>query len=505
MAVRSPSERARVAARCLSLWAAIGVLAAPAEASVQSQILVASGQAELQEGHSEPALAYFDQAVAADGGDPFAHYYRGVTRAGLGDADGAVADLRQFVAARPDDLQGSLELGIALAQAGHYQEAVAWLARAGHDPAKRPTAEFFTGWAELRAGDLAAADVAFAGAARDPALAEAAAFYRGVVAYRQRQWPAARGQFETVAVAEAQTPLAREAGRYLRVIPGAGRPYELYGATGLEYDSNVILAPADGAVRRALGVTEQSDGRASVLVGGTYAPWRSDHAELRLGYELFQSLYFDLTQFDLQNHRPWVEVSAWTDRVEVGLQSRYDYYLLDTSSFLQQVSAVPWLRVFEGEVGQTELYYRLRWRDYLDQAYASLDALDNAVGLRQVGYLRSPNRYVWLGYRYDDNAADNRQGERFAYDGQQFDAGVGWAFPAIDARAEAGYRYRHEHYAPASGGRRDEESGPSVVLGTRLTDWLVASAAYFGTFNDSNQTLFQYDRQIGSLQLEARF
>jgi hypothetical protein len=94
----------------------------------------------------------------------------------------------------------------------------------------------------------------------------------------------------------------------------------------------------------------------------------------------------------------------------------------------------------------------------------------------------------------------------FAYDGQQFDVGIGWAFPAIDASAEAGYRYRDEDYAPASNGRRDQESGPSFVIGKRFTDWLAVSAAYFGTFNHSNQPLFfQYNRQIGSVQLEARF
>lgn len=497
-----PLHTLTVGRRALAL---ICALATPALASVQSEILSTSGQAELQAGHYEAALGYFDRAVAADPADPFAHYYRGVTRGRLGEADGAVADLVVFVTARPNDLQGSLELGIALAQAGRYGEAVDWLARAGTDPSLAPTAAFFIGWAQMRGGHLEAAQTAFARAAEADALRQPAAFYLGVVAYRRRHWQTARGQFEGVARAAAEAPIGREAGRYLRLIPGAGTPYEIHGTVGLEYDSNVILAPASAAARRAFGVTQQSDGRASLLAGGTFAPWRGERAELRVGYELFQALYFELTQFDLQNHRPWVRWSAWSDRFEVGVQSRYDYYLLDTSSFLQQVSAVPWLRIFEGEFGHTELYYRLRWRDYLDQAYASLDALDNAVGVRQVGYLRSPDRYVWLGYRFNDNAADNDLGERFAFDGQQVEVGVGWALPRLDAGVEAGYRYRYEDYAAASDGRVDQESGASVVLSRRLTDWLAVTAAYFGTFNASNQTLFRYDRQIGTVQLEARY
>ncbi len=38
-----------------------------------------------------------------------------------------------------------------------------------------------------------------------------------------------------------------------------------------------------------------------------------------------------------------------------------------------------------------------------------------------------------------------------------------------------------------------------------IYDHLYVNASWFGTFNDSNKSLFQYDRQIGSIGAEVRF
>lgn len=502
-AARTPAPRARLAAAGLA--AVYLLLASPALASEQSQLQSARGLAEFHAARYGTALERFDAAVAADPADPFARYYRGVTRLRLGDADGAVADLRLFVAARPSDGQGALELGFALTQAGQYREALGWLDRARTEPSLAATADFFSGWALLRDGDLDGADAGFARAELDPRIAGAARFYRGVVAYRRRQFRPARDRFAPLAGEASESAIGREAARYLRVTPG-GTPYELYAAAGLEYDSNIILAPSDEAAQSALQITNQGDGRFSILFGGSYAPWRGEHAELRVGYDFFQSLYFDLSQFDYQSQRPWVRLSAWRDWLAAGVDVSYGYSLLDFDSFLQEAVALPWLRLFEGQFGYTEILYRYRWRDYLQAAYAnSLNAQNDAVGIRQVAYLRDPRRYVWLGYRFDANDATRAQGAIYSYDGNELDTGLGWGFPGWDSSAEVGYRYRDEAYAPASEGRHDEEHRFSVVLDKQIGEHWTVTAAYFGTLNHSNQVLYRYNRQIGLVQVEVRY
>ena len=76
------------------------------------------------------ALELFDQAVAADPADVYARYYRAVTRGRLNDVEGAIADLRVVLAAKPDFDQAALDLGVTLVQTGKYREALPWLEQA---------------------------------------------------------------------------------------------------------------------------------------------------------------------------------------------------------------------------------------------------------------------------------------------------------------------------------------------------------------------------------------
>ena len=98
----------------------------------------------------------------------------------------------------------------------------------------------------------------------------------------------------------------------------------------------------------------------------------------------------------------------------------------------------------------------------------------------------------------------NRAGNLFAYDGHEVSGGVGWALPAaITAQLE--YAFRHERYAHQSAGRRDEEHQLVFAADKSLSDNLSLTLAYLGTFNNSNQPLYNYDRHIVSLSVGVRF
>ena len=89
--------------------------------------------------------------------------------------------------------------------------------------------------------------------------------------------------------------------------------------------------------------------------------------------------------------------------MQFGLLGRYDYYILENNSFLQEATALPWLTVPEDDIGRFEFYSRIRRRDFKNAAYYVLDRFDYAVGIRQVVYLGSPDRYVSVGYQFDRN------------------------------------------------------------------------------------------------------
>jgi tetratricopeptide (TPR) repeat protein len=487
----------------LLLCASLLLVASPGAASQTSKRLSSKGLIDLHAERYAAALTLFDQAVQADPTDPQALYYRGVTRGRLGQYDGAAADLQAAIERDPSMTQARLELGVALVQGGEYRAAIPWLTAAQSEPALDGRASLFLGIAQVRLGRLDSADVNFARAAdRDSGVRMPARYYEGIIAYQEGRWADARGDFTYVRTYAPTSTMGREATEFLARIEGQGQPRgEVYGSVGFQYDSNVVLSTD------AIQISNKADGRAVLSLGGYYAPVRTEDAQLTVGYEFFQSLHFDLTDYDLQDHRGNLQWSGTWGQFYGGLQSRYDYYLLKTSSFLQEVNSGPWGGIEEEDFGRTEVLYGARWRDYKKRAYSpTRDTWNNSAGLRQYFYLGSHFRYLQLGYQFNHETPKHSAGDPFEYDGHEAGATLAWAFPMWAVDTQIGFGYRRENYdANASAGRDDNQYLMSASASRQLNEFLMLTVGYVGDINDSNKSEFTYDRYIGSVALEARF
>ena len=483
--------------------------ATTAFASEQSERLYSRGLVEFHASRYNEALALFEQAVSADPSDLYARYYRGVTHGRLGQYSPAVDDLRAVVTQQPGLDQAAVELGVALVQSGQYAEAVPLLQRAQRVPESEATASLFLGIAQLRLGQRSDARTQLArAAAHDPQLEVPALYYQGVVDYLERDWDDARTHFGAVVEKSPDSEMGREAQLLLDRLGTAAAPVlQLYGETGFQYDSNVVLAPSDDALKSAAGISRQADGRAIIAAGGTYVPWRTEHTQLSVGYEFYQSLHFNLSSFDLQDHRPHAELLSQFGSVQVGLLGYYDYYLIDRAphSFLQSVTGFPWVEVeTPGGWGRTQLSLRVRGRDFYEQPFKDLrNSTNYAPGVRQLLPLGGPDRYALLGYQFDREDPQRHTGSAFGYDGNQAVAGVGWVLP-FQLHSELVYAYRREDYDAASDGRHDNEQRLTFIMERPFTEHLSLLLGYFGTFNGSNKGAFAYDRQIGSVTLRGR-
>lgn len=501
----------------ISLWAFAG----RAQASEESERLYSRGLVEFHAKNYAAALGYLDRAVAADRSDALAFYYRAMTQARLENYRLAIGDLEQALRLRPDFDEAALELGIARIQTEDYSNAIVALQRARRSPALDGKASLFLGLAQLRAGDPAAARESFAHAAMsDSTLYVPAQYYEGIAAYQTKRWDEAQRHFEAVTTASPHTDMGRQAAAFLkRLAAGTGtqRPYTVYGAFGLQYDSNVALAGDED-----LGVSNKADGLVALTAGGVYRPLQTESMEVLLGYEFFQSLHFDLHRFDLQDHRPEVHLVGKQGPLRFGLLARYEFFLRDTNSFLNQVTGLPWLLLGEGDFGRTEVYYRVRFRSFEEDAFKDRDVVNQAPGIRQFIYLGSPERFLSVGYQFDreDPNRSNNDAERFAYDGQEFNASFGWLFPA-NVSAELSYAYRREVYPSNSlsensfqagfgelattEGRLDKVHELAFVVQWPFMKYFELLAGYYGTFNGSNDPIFDYDRSIASLAVQASF
>ncbi len=505
-------------------------LAAPARGSEESQALGARAVVAINAGDAAKALALLDQAVQLDPDDADVRYQRGVVRGRAGDSLGAIDDLERAIKLRPYFPVAALELGIALVDAGRYAEAVPYLTQAQNVATLDAQASFFLGLARLRLDQFESARESFARARRlDASVALAAQYYDGVISYRQNDYDAAETAFRQVQADNPTSAMAKESTQYLDLIERSRRAdYSAFGTVALEYDSNVNL----GTNNVAGTISGEGDGRVVLNAGGRYVPLRVGKFTLGLGYEFFQSLQFRLHDFNLQDNRPSVDLQYDFDHISIGVIGRYDYYLLETDSFLQEVTAFPWLSVREDGIGRTDFYYRFQWRDYKDPPYAALDGFYNYPGVRQFFDIGSAANQIFVGYQLGasvpDLAGDPFQetlNQAYMYFAQQAEVGVRWTLP-YQLIGEAAYRYEHQAYQnasrcfapnsdpncfadPDSGARRRDDDHRIILSLERplpeIWEYLYVNASYFGTFNDSNKSAFAYDRQIGSLGMSVRF
>jgi tetratricopeptide (TPR) repeat protein len=482
--------------------------AADAHASARSESLYAQGLVPFRSQQWDAAQAFFDQAVAADPDDAVSVYYRGLARARLGRTDEALADLEHALQMRPDLAHAPLDLGILYVARDQYEQAELWLRRAHEQPSNRFAAALFLGVTLYRRGDFTGAHAFFQEAMNDPELRASAAYYDALALARLGEPEQVNQRLGEVAASRPDTEIGVLSKQYLAGGTTAPvvveKPWSVYGDVGFGYDSNVVLAPDDGSIEKTRGIDEKSDGMAVIQFGGRYRLYGSEKVDLTASYDFHQSIYFQISDFDLQGHRVAMDLRSLFSPVQVGLSGYYDYYLLDFDSFNQQGTVVPWATLYEGDITATQAYYRFRASDYLDDVFDPYrDSINNAGGLRQFILLGAADRYMSIGYQFDNDNPISSDGDDFQYNGHQIEAQVHFSF--FDwVGADAGYAFRYEDYKfdnsrsgiPPDDNRKDNEHQFVIHLEHPLTSYLILEAQYLGRFNDSNLDEFTYNRNI---------
>ncbi len=499
---------------CVALFAPFFLAALPVAGDEHSERAYSAGLVRM---HAEveaagrsgdgSTLAAFAAAVAADPSDPYARYYHGVALARSGRLGAAIDELGEARRLKPGFAEAAADLGVALVRAGRSGEAVVLLDEAAADPALRARANLVLGVAKLRLGEVAAALGHFRVAEGDGELIVLARYYQGVARTRLGDSAAAGEAFQWVARRSPDSAVGLEAQRFLRHGAGVGvRPYRVSLALGVDYDSNVILE-GDARSLVASGTPDRGDGSVHLRVNGRYLAWRGADSALTVGYELFQRVYFDLDEYNLQVHRPGLRLTHRWRNLRFGVSGDYDFFFIKDHRYLQRITALPWVAMFTGQWGRAELSYRARLNDFFRPPPEAvrrggvgddvLDSMAHRAMLRQYFYIDGPARFISLAYRFENRDAVWSGERSLGYDAHGVEVGAGWLLP-WQLYAQASYVFQEEDYH--GGDRVDRPHDFSATLVKRLTPRLSARLAYRGLEHDSNR--FEYDRHIGSLSLE---
>lgn len=489
---------------------ALLALAVPARSSEQSEALSARALVELKQGNDTTAMELFDRAVAADPNDALALYHRGVARSKVGQTAQAIADFEAALAIRPDLDEAALELGIALVEIGEIEKARPRLEQARGNPALAAQAEFFLAIGQLRTERYDEARAGFERArAANPDLSPAVSYYLGVIEYRAGHRTSAREHFTAASLQAPDTALGREANAFLAILDSQqGSGATVYAGVSVQYDSNVILAPTGDVAGQA--ITDEADGRTTISAGGSYQLYRSDRSRVAFAYDFYQDLHFDLTEFNVQNHRPSLLVTGDFGLLQGAFATQYDFYMLDNANWLHSVTAAPMLVWPQRDFGRLESYIRFQWRDYTQSRFDILSGYNTAGGIRQVIGIK-PAGFLWGSLEVDAQDSDAVNGELYEYTGFQSELLLSWVLP-WSVISELGYRFRYEGYddasaafLPVGAARRDHENRVTVAFRKNVSEMASLVAAWVGTWNESNKVDFEYDRNIVSLGVELRY
>jgi hypothetical protein len=286
----------------------------------------------------------------------------------------------------------------------------------------------------------------------------------------------------------------------------APRRWEVHAATGLLYDSNVVLDPS--GQRLPGSPANPADGAGVFSAGGSVDVVKSDRAEVGLEYELYQTLHFRLKNYNLRSNRMQGTVSyALLPQVWIGTQAGYQRYGLGGSSYSSEPFVTPFLSVTQSGWGLTQVLYRHSNVTYLSPPFEDVrDGPTDAASLSQTIYRGTAS--ATLGYEWGRERPTSNAGADYRYRYNQVYAGVGFT-PGWKTSVELVYLFRYENYTEPNSfaadekRRQDDISQLSFTVERPIAPHVAVALSYYGTFDNSNIDVFQYNRSI--VQAELRF
>ncbi|RMF09905.1 MAG: DUF560 domain-containing protein [Alphaproteobacteria bacterium] len=258
---------------------------------------------------------------------------------------------------------------------------------------------------------------------------------------------------------------------------------------GVEYDSNITVDAQDLTTNRG-DMAFLIEGEAGYTIGDI------DTLEVEARYDFYQSLYLDLTDFDMQIHGLSLTASRDVHGVDASGTYRFSHILLGGDGFLDIHSFNPTIGMMIGDS-----LYVITGYDYQDKDFDTADNRDaDQHSFSIMGYyFFGSGRYVNFGYKL---AKEDARASEFDYWGHYFDAGL--KLPAVLGAMTSiwrlSYRYYRKDYSDVTPSIAEERLDKRHDVRTSLTfplgDNLELKAQYRYLSARSNLPTVDYNEHI---------
>ena len=282
------------------------------------------------------------------------------------------------------------------------------------------------------------------------------------------------------------------------------RPWNIVGSAGIQFDDNVTTDETDSS-------SNQSDKALVLEFGGTYSPAVGKAYGLELGYDFSQTLYEDLSSFDLQSHSFSASVEREFSGVDTGLIYLYSRTFLAGDDFLGLHSLTPTLGYGVRDWWYVSLRYNYQNKDFISADDDGRDSSVNSGTVDNFLFFMEGKAYLSVGYRAEkENADDNA----FDYLGHFFHARLKMPVPArLVARwkpeVQLGYEYYTKNYSSVTTSigdeRQDDRTTVTLGLSADITKRLFAKFDFEHIEAVSNLSSSDFDENVVTLALGVRY
>jgi hypothetical protein len=319
----------------------------------------------------------------------------------------------------------------------------------------------------------------------------------------------AKGYLEKAIKASDDAELKDAAAEYLNLAKEEGKGRKRWAADislGGQYDSNVSLNPNDAPLPQ--GISRKEDWRAVLNLNGRYDFLSTADADGSIGYNLYQSLHLELSDFNISYHL--LDLSAsYIITPSISLKGMYsfEYVFVGGSGYDSAHTISPSIIITEGNRFATIVEYRYRYKNYIDSglfgANSERTGSNHLAGITQnISYSLINAR---IGYTYDRDLTNRNYWD---YNGHKGFIGIEFSLPyriLLELYGEYS-RKDYDGINPLSDANRADNAYTLSASATKeLTDIFSITIGYLYLNNDSNIAFYKYNRAIMSLFVNARF
>ncbi|MBI5971370.1 MAG: tetratricopeptide repeat protein [Deltaproteobacteria bacterium] len=481
---------------------------APAEADSES---IGRGIANLKEENYEEAIEDFKRAREEAPLSSIAAYHLGVAYKKTQAYKEAKIHLEDALKLSPAVKEAVLELADAYYQTGDNDAALAAIAIAEKENIQPGQTALLKGMVLIKTLKYQEAIEAFTKAKEaDASFSQAADYQIGVANMQLGRLAAAKDIFKEIIIKDPNADISGFAKQYIDAISERQKvEKEISVTVGLQYsyDDNVLLKPGDSSF--AEKVTNEADSSTVATLRAEYAPKTAGPASFKAQYSYYVNAHYKLASHDVQSNTVSLVPGYNMSGSAASLIMSYNFTMVDDDDYLQTYSVSPTYQLALGGSGFAQAFYRWQRKDYKKNVLfidETKDGDTNAAGLSGY-YLFDGNKgFVNMSYTYD---REFTSGANWRYVGHK--GGLGLLYPVttklkFNLSGEFYYQKFDKQNSVFLKSRRDRTYTGSALLSHPVwEDWVDFQLQYVFIRGDSNVAVYDYDKNVYTAGLEARF